>query len=268
MKMNRLLSALLAFILLVCLSEVQAQNVVPLSGYTGPMPGADPSSYDYTQFYGSISGSAPSAQVTAPAQFNLTHAPANVYFGTQMQQVPYSTYQPAASGNALWIEGSRDWSQYARAPQGAMVSLLAVSLSQGTGSVILNSASGQKIVYDYFFYPTSRLSFYANAPGRHILSFIVNGVASNSVIIDVTATSTASYTPGSYYAPAADFNTVDYLGSLPGNYVPRLSDGPQAGLDNKAALKEYQKRFSNAYFFGADDDIAWDQAMYRWLNDP
>jgi hypothetical protein len=185
-----------------------------------------------------------------------------------MQQVPFSTYQPAASGNALWIEGSRDWSQYARVPQGAMVKLLALSISQGTGSVVLSSASGQKINYDYFMYPTSRLGFYASAPGRHTLSFIVNGVVSNTVIIDVSPTSTASTTSAGYYAPAADFKTVDYLGSFPGNYVPRLSTGPQAGLDNKAALKEYQKRFSNAYFYNADEDIAWDYAMYRWLNYP
>ena len=132
MKMNRLLSALLAFILLACLSGVQAQNnVVALSGYSGPMPGADASTFDYTQFYGSIGGSAPSAHVTAPVQYNLTSAPANVYFGTQMQQVPYSTYQPAASGNALWIQGSRDWSQYARVPQGAMVPLLAIISQRG-----------------------------------------------------------------------------------------------------------------------------------------
>jgi len=268
MKMNRLLSALLAFILLACLSGVQAQNVIPLSGYSGPMPGADPSTYDYTQYYGSISGSAPSAQVTAPEQYNLTYAPSFVYFGTQMQQVPYSTYQPAASGNALWIQGSRDWSQYARVPQGAMVQLLAISLSQGTGSVVLTSASGQKINYDYFIYPTSRLGFYASAPGRHTLSFIANGVVSNTVIIDVSATATAGYTPGSYYAPAADNNTIDYLGTYTGNYVPRLSTGPQAGLENKAALKEYQKRFSNAYFYNADPDIAWDYAMYKWLNAP
>jgi hypothetical protein len=268
MKMNRLLSALLALILLACLSGVQAQsNVVALSGYSGPMPGADASTYDYTQFYGSIGGSAPSALVTAPVQFNLTHAPANVYFGTQMQQVPFSTYQPAASGNALWIEGSSDWSQYAMVPQGAMVQLLAISISQGTGSVVLSSASGQKINYDYFIYPTSRLGFYASAPGRHTLSFIANGVVSNTVIIDVSATSTAVSTPAGYYAPPTDA-PIDYLGAFPGNYAPRLSTGPQAGLDNKAALKEYQKRFSNAYFYNADEDIAWDYAMYRWLNYP
>jgi hypothetical protein len=270
MKMNRLLSALLALILLACLSGVQAQNnVMALSGYKGPMPGADPSTLDYTQFYGAISGSAPSAHVTAPEQINLTSTPANVYFGTQMQQVPYSTYQPAASGNALWIKGSQDWSQYAKVPQGALVSLLAVSLSEGTGSFVLNDASGQKVEYQYFMYPTSRLGFYADAPGRHTLSYIVNGVASNSVIIDVSGTAAAaSNAIGGYYAPAADYKTIDYLGAYTGNYVPRTSTGPQAALDNAAALKEYQKQFGNAYYNNADSDIAWDYAMYQWLNTP
>ena len=59
MKMNRLLSALLAFILLACLSGVQGQNVVPLSGYSGPMPGATPT-FDYSQYYGAITGIRPS----------------------------------------------------------------------------------------------------------------------------------------------------------------------------------------------------------------
>ena len=224
MKMNRLLSALLAFTLLACLSGVQGQNVVPLSGYSGPMPGATASSYDYAQFYGAITGSAPSTHVTAPVQYNLTSAPANVYFGTQMQQVPYSTYQPAASGSALWIQGSRDWSQYAVVPQGAMVSLLAISVKEGSGDFVLYDASGQKVDYGYFIYPTSRLSFYADAPGRHTLSYIVGGVASNTVVIDVSGTATASYTGGSYYTPATN-NPVDYLGAYPGNYVPRLSTG-------------------------------------------
>ena len=133
----------------------------------------------------------------------------------------------------------------------------------------MSAASGQKINYDYFIYPTSKLGFYASAPGRHTLSFIVNGVVSNTVIIDVLGTATAvGTTTGGYYLPQGDYMTIDYLGAYPGNYVPRLSTGPQAGLDNKAALKEYQKTFGNAYYYGADDDIAWDYAMYQWLNAP
>jgi hypothetical protein len=269
MKMNRLLSTLVAFILLACLSGVQAQtNVVALSGYSGPMPGADPSTYDYTQFYGSIGGSAPSAQITPPVQYNITSAPTYVYFGTQMQQVPYSTYQPAASGNALWIQGTRDWSQYAQVPQGALVPLLAITPSEGTASFVLNTASGQKVEYQYFLYPTSKLAFYASAPGRHTVAFMVNGAPSNSVTIDVTGTTTT----GGYYAPPTNY-PVDYLGAYPGNYVPHVSTGPQATLDNKAAMKEYQKVFGNTNYYtggnnASDNAIAWAYGTYQWLNAP
>jgi hypothetical protein len=270
MKMNRLLSTLVAFILLACLSGVQAQQeVVALSGYSGPMPGANPSTYDYSQFYGSIGGSAPSAHITPPVPYNITSAPTYVYFGTQMQQVPFSVYQPAASGNALWIQGSRDWSQYAQVPQGALVPLLAITPSEGPGSFVLNAASGQKIEYQYFIYPTSKLAFYASAPGRHTVAFMINGAPSNSVTIDVLATAAGvGTTTGSLFLPQGENMTVDYLGAYPGNYVPRLSTGPQKGLDNKAALKEFEKTFTDAYFWNADDDIAYNYAMHQWLNAP
>jgi hypothetical protein len=272
MKMNRLLSALLAFILLTCLSGVQGQNVVPLSGYSGPMPGATPT-FDYSQYYGAVQGSAPAAHVTAPVQYNITSAPQNVYFGIQMQQVPYSTYLPAASGSALWIQGSRDWSQYAVVPQGAMVSLLAISLKEGSGDFVLYDASGQKIDYTYFVYPVSKLSFYADAPGRHTLSYVVNGVASNTVIIDVSGTVTATYSPtgANYYTPLTN-NPSDYLGSAYyGNYYPRVSYGPQAALDNANANKEFQKLYGNdAYYYdgGNNNPFAWDYATNMWLNSP
>ena len=271
MKMNTLLSALLAFILLACLSGVQGQNVVPLSGYSSTIPGATPT-FDYSQYYNAISGSAPSAHVAPPVQFNLTSTPASVYFGTQMQQVPYSTYQPAASGNALWIQGSRDWSQYAVVPQGSTVSLLAISLKEGSGDFILYDASGQKIDYSYFIYPTSKLSFYADAPGRHTLSYVVGGVASNSVIIDVSGTVTATYSPAgaSYYPPLS--SSADSLGNYYyGNYYPRVSYGPQASLDNANTNKEYQRLYGSGYnYYNTDTNnpLAWDYAMQQWLNTP
>ncbi len=267
MKMNLLSSALLAFILLACLSSAQGQNVIPLGGYSSTTSNAAQSASLYTQYYGSISGSAPSSHIMPPVQVNLTgKTPANVYFGTLMQQVPYSTYQPAASGNALWIQGSNDWSQYAVVPQGAMVPLLAISPKGGNSDFVLYDASGQKYDYNYFLYPMSQLGFYADAPGRHTLSFIVNGAASNSVVIDVSGTATATSPASGYFYPPADYNTIDYLGAYPGNYVPRLSTGPQAALDNAAALKEFNKRFSDYNYYNQDSPFAWDYGIYQWLN--
>ena len=274
MKMNRLLSALLAFIILASLSGVQGQYVTPLSG-SSTTPSTAQSTSQYSQYYkynNGLTGSVSSSHILPPVQFNLTgKTPANVYFGAQMQQVPYSIYQSTASGNALWIQGATDWSQYAVVPQGAMVSLLAISPNVGSGNFVLFDSSGQKYNYSYFIYPTSQISFYADAPGRHTLSFIIGGVASNPVVIDVSGTVTMTYTPTGNYYPPLTGNPDDYLGGYyPGNYVPRISYGPQAALDNAAANKEYQKKFGSGYNYynNGDNPYAWDYGTYQWLNSP
>ena len=256
MKMNRLLSTLLAFILLACLSGVQGQYVTPVNG-SSTMPNAGQNTSQYSQFYTALTGSVPSAHVLPPVQFNLTgKTPVSVYFGIQMQQVPYSTYQSTASGNALWIQGATDWSQYAVVPQGTMVSLLAISPNEGSGNFILVDSNGQNNTYSYFFYPTSQLGFYADAPGRHTLSFIVGGVASNSVIIDASGTVTMTY-------PSSTNNPVKSLVSYPGYSAPFDSNAPQAALDNVAANKANQKMFGNS---NSGNPFAWDYGTYQWMN--
>jgi hypothetical protein len=151
-----------------------------------------------------------------------------------------------------------------------MVSLLSIAPTGGIGDFVLYDASGQKVDYNYFLYPTSRLGFYADAPGRHTLSFIVNGVASNSVIIDVSGTVTATYSPAgaSYSQPLT--SSSDYLGNYYyGNYVPRVSYGPQAALDNANTNKEYQARYGSGYnYYNTDNPFGWDYAMQQWLNTP
>ena len=79
-----------------------------------------------------------------------------------------------------------------------------------------------------------------------------------------------TYTPtGNYYPPMTN-NPVDYLGGYyPGNYVPRVSYGPQAALDNAAANKEYQKKFGSVYnYYNGDNPYAWDYLTHQWLNYP
>jgi len=261
--MNRLLSALLAFILLACLSGVQGQYAAQVNG-SSAMPSIAQSTSQYSQFYTALTGSVPSSHILPPVQFNLTgKTPASVYFGIQMQQVPYSTYRSTASGNALWIQGSRDWSQYAVVPQGSMVSLLATSPDGGSGNLILVDASGQN--YSYFFYPVSQLGFYADVPGRHTLFFVAGGVASNPVVIDVSGTVAMIYNPTSNYYPPETNNSVKSLESYPGYNVPFDSNAPQAALDNVAANKANQKMFSN---YDSSNPYAWDYGTYQWMNSP
>lgn len=265
MKMNRLLSTSLTLILLACLSGVQGQYATPVNG-SSITPGAAQSTSQYSQFYTTLTGSVPSGHVLSPVQFNLTgKTPTNVYFGTQMQQVPYSMYQSTASGNALWIQGATDWSQYAVVPQGMMVSLLAISPNKGSGSVFLVDSSGQNHTYIHPIYPTSQFSFYADAPGRHTLSFVVDGHASNPVVIDVSGTVAITYTPAADSHPPSTKNPAKSLESYPGYNVPFDSNAPQAALDNMAANRVNQKMFGN---YNSGNPFAWEYGTYQWLNSP
>jgi len=269
MKINRVLSALLAFVILACLSGVQGQYVIPLSS-SSTTPSTAQSTSQYSQFYTGLTGSVQAH--TFCLLCNQSHrqdpskrllqcpdaASSLLYISTNcVRQCPMDT----GDDRLVTIRYSS---------QGTMVSLLAIAPYEGSGNVVLIDASGQKYNYSYFLYPTSQLSFYADAPGRHTLSFIAGGVESNPVVIDVSGIVTMTYTPtGNYYPPMTN-SQVDYLGGYyPGNYVPRVSYGPQAALDNAAANKEYQKSLAAVYnYYNEDNPYAWDYLTYQWLNYP
>jgi len=261
MKINWLSSALMAFILFACLSGANAAEPIALSGYQGSELISFESSALYSEFYGSTMGTAPTTLLTAPTQVDLTgKAPAYVYFGTAMQKVDYSTYQPAAVSNSLWLAGATSWSQYAKVPQGSMVNILAIPSKEGPGTFVVYHPSGQRYEFNYFLFPASQLQLYADTPGRYQVSFIIDGAASNTVIVDVSSTITATGAK----TGISRITSPDYLGSVYG--VPKTSFGPQAGLDNKAALKEYQKMINSEYWSSADNDIAWSIGIDKWLN--
>ncbi|MGD0954605.1 MAG: hypothetical protein ABR985_19840, partial [Methanotrichaceae archaeon] len=116
--------------------------------------------------------------------------PSTLYLGEQMQPVPYSQYQSSSAytgANSLWIKGATTWTQYTVVPQGATVSLFAISPTGGSGSLI---SDGQIYSNNYVFYPNSLLTFYAGTIGRHTLSFAINGQSSNQVVLDVVGGTT------------------------------------------------------------------------------
>jgi hypothetical protein len=218
MKMHRLLHTLLALILLVCLSGVQGQYSTPTSSYTAiaPVSGAAQSSASqYSQFYQMLNGPVPSNHISAPQQFDITgNMPSTVLFSNQEQSVNYAQYASSPSytgGSSLWIQGLTSWTQYAVVPQGATLNLLAVTPTGGSGYLYFTDSDGQSYTYNYYFSPYSRLSFYADNPGRHVFSFVVNGIVSNQVIIDVTGV----YTPPTNYLPPAYYPDY-YYGYYPG----------------------------------------------------
>lgn len=120
--------------------------------------------------------------------------PTTLYFGMSMQAVPYSqykTYAPITGGNLLWIQGTTSWTQYAQVPQGSSLSLLATSSSGGNGYVYEINPNGILTKNALtFFAGNSQFPIYVDTVGEYILLFVINGQASNSVVIDVVP-----YTP-------------------------------------------------------------------------
>ncbi len=237
MKVHRLFQALLALILLACAFGVQGQYSTPTSGYPTATPSTQ-SANQYSQYYTMTTGSAPSTHISAPTQIDIVGmVPANLYLSTQNQEVPYSQYMsnPANTGmNSLWIQGATSWAQYATVPQGASISLIAISSTGGSGYLNEIHPDGTMYNSNFYFYPgSSRMNFYADTIGRHILSFVINGKVSNTVIIDVTGT----YVPPSNYMPPRYYSNYGYgYGFYPG-FIGFGGEGGEFGGEGGEAVE-------------------------------
>ena len=213
MKISRFFSALLTLIVFASLFGTQGQYTTVPSQTRSSIASTTSMNSQYTQFYTIPPGPAPSVHVSVPVQFDITsRTPGNLYFSTQNQVVPYSQYisNPANMRvNSLWIQGATDWTQYAVVPQGAATSILAVSSTGGNG--YLNEIRPDGTVYNtnFYFYPYSLFTFYADTIGRHVLSFGINGQMSNTVVIDVIG----NYVPPNNYLPQP-------MSYYPTNYYP------------------------------------------------
>jgi hypothetical protein len=239
----------LGIVLLVMLTLVSAQSPSMYS-VANPSSGlVQSNASQYSQFYQMISGPAPSTKISAPEQYDITgHTPNNVYLTMQNQAVPYSRYQANMnySGNALWIQGTTDWAQYAVVPQGSIVPLIATSHLEGIGNLNFKDYDAQIYNYNFYFYPNNHLTFYADNPGRYIMSFVSGNKSSNAVVIDVTGT----YTPPSNYLPTPmTYNSA---------YNPYSYNNPQAALD-LADIARANQRLYNDYY---------SNSAYYWLNVP
>jgi hypothetical protein len=72
-----------------------------------------------------------------------------------------------------------------------------MSPNGGSGYISDTHPNGQTYTFNNFFYPDSQLTFYADTPGRHTLTFGIPGDPSNPVTIDVMG----SYNPPAFYNP-------------------------------------------------------------------
>ena len=182
----------------------QAYNDNLTNGGTAsqPVSSSDHQSYSqYAQYFHMDSGATSSGgQVTGAVSYDITgQEPSTLYVGGQLQKaVSYSQMQPYETftgGNTLWIQGIGSWTQYVQVPQGARLSLIASTPSGGNADFYEIYPDGIRLdKKSYYFSTYNRIGFYADDPGQHVLMFVNNNQASNSIIIDV-----AQYYPGPIY---------------------------------------------------------------------
>ena len=152
---------------------------------------------------------------------------------------------------------SRELSTYVEVPQGAEVTLIAVS-PNGAGGYLSEILNGQRITPAFTPILNSMLTFYADTIGQHTLSVNVNGQSSNQVTINVIAyvppqcypTLYNYYGQYNYYGPY-DYLTPNYY--LQSNHYP----GPQY------SYYEFGRHWPR--FWGGRN---WYDSNYPWLNAP
>jgi hypothetical protein len=111
------------------------------------------------------------------------------------------------AGNILRLEGTDGWTKHLEVPQGSTAFLVALATKEGEGTLYDQYPDGSSHNYSYYFLGYDRLPFYANTPGRHVLSYVIDGKESNPVVIDVKGTyvmpQTNTQAPSTRFIPRA-----------------------------------------------------------------
>ena len=211
------ISIILIISLIGCISAVYGQSYGQGSAYTQPAAATSYSANaastgqgmapQYSEYYTMPTGPKPAMHIIAPQKYAIEgKIPSMVYFGNQMQAVQYSQYlsNPVyKQSNSLWIQGSTSWSQYASVPQGAVLSIIAVSATGGNGYLYEIYPDGKSASNNYYFFPgANQIGFYADTVGQHTLLISVNGQVSNEIVIDVVGSQPPAYQQPSYQQPA------------------------------------------------------------------
>jgi hypothetical protein len=187
----------------------------------------------FSQYFSLSSGASSKKHIETPKKHEVTSdMPATVYFSYQMQAVPYSqykTYSTYTGGNSLWIQGPTSWTQYAQAPQGSSLSLLAISSTGGNGFLYEINPDGMLAKNSFYFYPgSSQIAFYAEKVGQYILLFIIGNQVSNSVVIDV-----APYSPSHPTTIPTTYPTTN-----PATYPATYTSTYSASYQNPAPVQK------------------------------
>ena len=177
-------------------------------GIGEPWVGGNPPDSLFSQYYSMYRGSAPVKHIGVPKKGDINgKTPTVVYFGYQMLEMPYTQFQTYASStgsNLLFIQGPSSWTQYAKVPQGSLVSVIASSSAGGNGYLYEINPDGTLNMNPFYFYPGyNQIDFYADLMGKHMMLFEINGQVSNVAVIDVMSSNPPVYQqPAPSYPPA------------------------------------------------------------------
>jgi hypothetical protein len=152
---------------------------------------SDNSVVEYSQYY-SFSSTVEGGRVSSAEKYVTASGPSYIYMGSDRKKIPYSNFQYSnyyGQGNFLWIEGDDSWTDYAKVPKDSYLDLIAIAPYGGNAYLYEEYPNGQTKVSTITIFPNSRISFYADTPGKHTLYFVMNNVPSNVVVIDVQTTS-------------------------------------------------------------------------------
>lgn len=263
MEKYRLISAFGILLLIACMPFVQAINQTsPTSSIyqnslNSAIFGLDSNENQqvtqndvsqFSQYFTIVSSIDQKTHIKAPKKQDIKDkTPSTIYFGYQMQAVPYTQYKTYATytgGNSLWVQGASSWAQYVSVPQGAGLSLLATASKGGNGVLYEINPNGQLVKNAYSFYSGyNQIDFYADTIGQHILLFVIDNQVSNAIIINV-----ALYNPsyqqtgqiaGTIYPPIELPGTIYPPTELPGtSTVPITGDTPVT--INSNGMRGYQ----------------------------
>ncbi len=185
-------------------------------------------------------------------------------------------YVQGTAGNLLRIDGPAGWTKHLEVKQGSTTSLVVLATKEGDGILYDRYPDDSLHNCSYYFQRCDNLPFYAGVPGRHVLSYVVNGQESNSVVIDVKCTSGPKCTSASectsapspvppQVAPHAVVQ-VTSIAIQPRKqpvYVGRGFPSGQAIIQHNpvgAHIMNYQNgivipRYGSQYYFGRDFSV-------------
>ncbi|HWQ18855.1 MAG TPA: hypothetical protein VN455_03700 [Methanotrichaceae archaeon] len=149
----------------------------------------------YSEYYSGVSAPIVGGIISTPVRFDISvKRPSKVYYGPNqmISYTQYASYPASSLANELWVTGATDWSRYVASPVGTPLQLVGYSQAGGTADFyeIVQTDTTTIQHRQYPFYPGyNSMSYLPDQPGRHILLFVANSQPSNSVIVDVAASS-------------------------------------------------------------------------------